>query len=76
MAEREHSTARVYRILIVDDEPDVTELLGYKLEQEGYCCEVLNDPLKFVGCARSFEPDLIHEACRLAFTASLLNCRI
>lgn len=59
MAETAYSTAQIYRLLIVDDEPDVTELLRYKLEQEGYHCEVLNDPLKFVAIARTFQPDLI-----------------
>lgn len=53
------SNTAAYRILIVDDEPDVTELLKYKLEQEGYRCDVLNDPVKFVGRAREFQPDLI-----------------
>ncbi|MGK0456871.1 MAG: two-component system phosphate regulon response regulator PhoB, partial [Zhongshania aliphaticivorans] len=53
------SKTQAYRILIVDDEPDVTELIKYKLEQEGYRCEVLNEPLKFVGRAREFQPDLI-----------------
>ena len=53
------SKSQAYRILIVDDEPDVTELLKYKLEQEGYRCEVLNNPVKFVGLAREFQPDLI-----------------
>ena len=47
MATATKSNAQAYRILIVDDEPDVTELLKYKLEQEGYNCEVLNDPVKF-----------------------------
>ena len=46
-------------ILIVDDEPDVTELVKYKLEQEGYVCEVLNDPLSFISKAREISPDLI-----------------
>lgn len=53
------SNVRAHRILIVDDEPDVTELLKYKLKQGGYRCEVLNNPLKFVGLTREFEPDLI-----------------
>ena len=53
------SRAQAYRILIVDDEPDVTELLKYKLEQEGYNCEVINDPVKFVGRIREFQPDLV-----------------
>ena len=30
------SVQKVHRILVVDDESDVTELLEYKLEQEGY----------------------------------------
>ncbi len=59
MAETVHTMAPIYRILVVDDEPDVTELLKYKLEQGGYRCEVLHDPLKLIGCARAFEPDLI-----------------
>ncbi len=48
-----------HRILIVDDEPDVTELLKYKLEQEGYYCKVINDPLIFISAVRAFGPDLI-----------------
>lgn len=59
MAVTTKSKTQAYRILIVDDEPDVTELIKYKLEQEGYRCEVLNEPLKFVGRAREFQPDLI-----------------
>lgn len=52
---KENST----RVLIVDDEPDVTELLKYKLEQEGYSCKVLNNPLSFINEAKNFIPDLI-----------------
>lgn len=46
-------------VLIVDDEPDVTELLKYKLEQEGYFCKVINNSLSFISEAREFSPDLI-----------------
>jgi two-component system phosphate regulon response regulator PhoB len=49
----------VNRILIVDDEPDVTELLKYKLEQDGNFCRVVNNPLSFISVAREFNPDLI-----------------
>ena len=34
------------RILIVDDESDVTELLDYKFKQAGYAIRTLNDPLR------------------------------
>jgi two-component system phosphate regulon response regulator PhoB len=46
------------RILVVDDEPDVTELVSYKLKREGYQVEVINDPLEIMGKAREFAPDL------------------
>ena len=49
----------VNRILIVDDEPDVTELLKYKLEQDGNFCRVVNNTLSFISVAREFNPDLI-----------------
>lgn len=46
------------KILVVDDEPDVTELIRYKLRKEGYTVEVINDPLQIMGKAREFNPDL------------------
>ena len=49
----------VNRILIVDDEPDVTELVKYKLEQDGHLCQVVNNPLSFISVAREFNPNLI-----------------
>jgi two-component system phosphate regulon response regulator PhoB len=46
------------RILVVDDEPDVTELVSYKLRREGYAVEIINNPLEIMGKAREFAPDL------------------
>ena len=46
------------RILVVDDEPDVTELVTYKLRREGYEVAAINDPLQIMGKAREFNPDL------------------
>lgn len=46
------------RILVVDDEPDVTELLDYRLTSAGYDVAVINNPLEILGKAREFEPDL------------------
>jgi two-component system phosphate regulon response regulator PhoB len=70
------NTVKAYRILVVDDEPDVTELLKYKLEQEGYRCEVLNDPLLFVATARDFEPDLMILDVMMPELSGLQLCRI
>jgi len=44
--------------LVVDDEPDVTELVSYKLKREGYEVAVINNPLHIMGKAREFNPDL------------------
>jgi len=47
------------RILVVDDEPDVTDLLEYQVEETGFTVETINDPVRAIGRARSFDPDLI-----------------
>lgn len=64
------------RILVIDDEPDVTELLKYQLEQEGYACEALNDPLLFAGRARAFHPDLLIFDIMMPELTGLQLCRI
>ena len=64
------------RILVLDDEPDVTELLEYKLEQENYKVEVLNDPLEFVSKVRVFEPDLMILDIMMPELNGLQLCRI
>jgi CheY-like chemotaxis protein len=48
------------RILLIDDEPDVTMLFKHRLEREGYY-EVLeaNDTSDILDVARRFMPDLI-----------------
>lgn len=46
------------RILVVDDEPDVTELVSYRLRREGYEVAVINNPLQIMGKAREFAPHL------------------
>jgi two-component system, OmpR family, phosphate regulon response regulator PhoB len=52
------SKAPPKRILVVDDEPDVTELVSYRLRKEGYEVEVINNPLLIMGKATEFRPDL------------------
>jgi two-component system phosphate regulon response regulator PhoB len=70
------SAQKVHRILVLDDEPDVTELLEYKLEQEGYRVEVLNDPLEFIAKVRAFEPDLMILDIMMPELNGLQLCRI
>jgi two-component system phosphate regulon response regulator PhoB len=47
------------RILVVDDECDVTDLVAYHLRAKGFQVETLNDPNASIGMARSFVPDLV-----------------
>lgn len=47
------------RVLVVDDEADVTELLEYKLKQAGFLVRTINDPLRVVGLARDLRPEVI-----------------
>jgi two-component system phosphate regulon response regulator PhoB len=47
------------KVLIVDDEADVTDLVAYNLRAKGCVVETLNDPTSSIGIARSFLPDLV-----------------
>lgn len=47
------------KILVVDDESDILELLKYNLTKEGYDVKTALDGIKGVDIAKSFKPDLI-----------------
>jgi two-component system alkaline phosphatase synthesis response regulator PhoP len=47
------------KILVVDDEPDILELLKYNLSKEGYDVKTASDGTKGVEIAKTFIPDLI-----------------
>ena len=47
------------KILIIDDEPDVTDLVAYNLRAKGLVTETLNNPNAAIGAAHTFKPDLI-----------------
>ena len=76
------------KILIVDDEPDIIEILKYNLNNEGYDVKSANDGKKAVEKAKKFIPDIILldvmmpemdgiEACiELKKISSLSNTRI
>ena len=66
----------MYRVLVVDDESDVTELLQFRLEQEGYRVATLNDPLGFVVKVREFEPDLMLLDIMMPELSGIQLCRI
>jgi two-component system alkaline phosphatase synthesis response regulator PhoP len=47
------------RILVVDDEEDILEFLGYNLKKEGYLVETANDGVEGLRKVQDFEPHLI-----------------
>ncbi len=47
------------KILIVDDEPDITEFIAYSLRSKGYVTETARDGIEALRRARDFRPDLI-----------------
>lgn len=47
------------KILIVDDEKDILELLEYNLKKEGFIVTTSTDGAKSVGIAKKFRPDII-----------------
>ncbi|MEC8333272.1 MAG: response regulator transcription factor [Verrucomicrobiota bacterium] len=49
----------MHKIFVLDDEPDVTELLKYSLELKGYNVHAFNNSLEFISKARDVVPDLM-----------------
>ncbi|KYG76726.1 response regulator transcription factor [Roseivirga echinicomitans] len=48
-----------HRVLVVDDDPDILELLKYNLVKEGYEVKVAEDGKKGVQIAKAFQPELV-----------------
>ena len=48
-----------HRVLVVDDEADIVELLSYNLEKEGYKVASAPDGKKAIEIAKEFLPDLV-----------------
>ncbi|KOF02646.1 response regulator transcription factor [Roseivirga seohaensis] len=48
-----------HRVLVVDDDPDILELLKYNLVKEGYEVKVAEDGKKGVQIAKTFQPELV-----------------
>ncbi|MCC3157624.1 response regulator transcription factor [Hymenobacter sp. 15J16-1T3B] len=58
----QHSAASAstpYKILVVDDDPDIVELLEYNLRKEGYEVATASDGRKALEVAPQFGPDII-----------------
>ncbi len=64
------------KILVVDDEADVTSLLSYHLKAKGYLVDVLNDPNPCIGHARSTLPDLMILDVMMPDLSGIQICRM
>lgn len=51
--------SKVYKILAVDDDADILELLQYNLQKDGYDVRTANNGKKAVEVAKEFVPDLV-----------------
>ena len=50
---------KAYNILVIEDEPDISELIEYNLSQSGYRIIISNNGEKGLETARKHLPDLI-----------------
>src|SRR6266511_2582845 len=55
----ERSVTHDARILVVDDESDIANLLGTVLREEGFTVRVVTDSRQAVEVFNSFRPDLV-----------------
>lgn len=70
------SEAKGKKILVVDDEADVTDLLAYHLKSKGYEVVALNDANGSLGAARSFVPDLVILDVMMPDLTGIQICRL
>lgn len=64
------------KILVVDDEPDVTDLVAYHLKAKAFHVETLNDATASISKARNFHPDLIILDIMMPHLSGIQICRI
>lgn len=64
------------KILIVDDEPDVADLVTYHLKAKGYVVQTVSNPSVSVGTARTFLPDLVVLDIMMPELNGIQVCRI
>lgn len=65
-----------YKILVVDDEPDIVELIEYNLKREGYTVFTASNGQEAVATARKVNPDLIILDIMMPKMDGIEACRI
>jgi len=64
------------KILIIDDEPDITNLVSYHLKAAGYEVTTVNEPVGSLATARSLLPDLVILDIMMPDLNGIQICRI
>lgn len=64
------------KILVIDDETDVTDLVAYHLRMKGWQVETLNDTAYILSISRSFIPDLMIIDVTMPGLDGLQICRL
>ncbi|RNI26034.1 response regulator transcription factor [Rufibacter latericius] len=68
-------TSAKYKILVVDDDPDIVELLQYNLEKEGYEVAHAQNGQVALDTARKFTPDIILLDVMMPVMDGITACR-
>ncbi|WP_158860434.1 response regulator transcription factor [Lunatibacter salilacus] len=69
------SDQRKIKVLVVDDEQDIIDILTYNLQKEGYEVETAMDGIKAVSIAKSFVPDVILLDIMMPLQDGVETCR-
>lgn len=64
------------KILVVDDEPDVTDLVAYHLKAKGFHVETLTDATASISKTRNYHPDLVILDIMMPHLSGIQICRI
>jgi len=65
-----------YKILVVDDDPDIAELLEFNLKKEGYITASAGDGRRALAVAQDFTPDIILLDVMMPHLDGIATCRL
>lgn len=68
--------ATTYKILVVDDDPDIVELLEFNLKKEGYLTASASDGRRALAVAQDFVPDIILLDVMMPHLDGIATCRL
>ena len=64
------------KVLVVDDEPDIVEILSYNLKKENYIVFTANSGVEAIASTEMNHPDLIIMDIRMPGISGIEACRI